>query len=149
MRKILDQGCPTAVERLERDGFIVRNTILLTPKEDTGPLEGQRVHGGLVGFALVALMPVIDIRLEGILNRCSGPLHEGLAEECGALEAPVDPAFRATPFRHRDKAGKLLACGGGRIAVALHASSPQRAIGPRRDTGYPGRLPPRASRRLA
>ena len=44
---MLEPGCPRAVERLERDGFLVRGTLLPTPKEHTAPREGQRTHGGL------------------------------------------------------------------------------------------------------
>ena len=54
-------------------------------------------------------------------DRFSGPLHEGLAEEGRTLEAPVDPAFLATPFRDRGNARELLQFGGGRRAVALFA----------------------------
>ena len=54
-------------------------------------------------------------------DRCRGPLHKGLAEEGRTLEAPVDPAFLATPFRDRGNARELLQFGGGRIAFALFA----------------------------
>ena len=54
-------------------------------------------------------------------DRFRGPLHEGLAEEGRTLEAPVDPAFLATPFRDRGNARELLQFGGGRIAFALFA----------------------------
>jgi len=95
---------------------MIRGTILPTPKEHTEPLARQRAHGGLVCFALLALLLGIDLRPEGMPERCSGPLHAGVAEACRALEAPVDAAFLATTFCHRGNAGALLEFGGGRLA---------------------------------
>src|SRR5215831_6116732 len=60
-------------------------------------------------------------------NRFSGPLHEGLAEDCRTLEAPVDPGLLATPFRHRRDARELLPCSGGGIAFALCAAGDEEA----------------------
>jgi hypothetical protein len=36
---MVDQGGPTAVERIEIDGFVIRGALLPTPKEETQPLE--------------------------------------------------------------------------------------------------------------
>ena len=74
-----------------------------------------------MGFARIALLLGIDACPEGMPDRFRGPLHEGVAEEGRTLEAPVDPAFLATPFRDRGNARKPLQFGGGRLAVALCA----------------------------
>ena len=100
------------MERLEIGRLIVREALLPTAIEDTDPCEGQGSHSRLVRFALVALLLVIDLCPEGMPDRFRGPLHEGLAEEGRTLEAPVDPAFLATPFRDRGNARELLQFGG-------------------------------------
>ena len=75
-----------------------------------------------MGLARIAWLLVINAGPEGMPDRFSGPLHEGLTEEGRTLEAPVDPAFLATPFRDRGKARELWPFGGGRIAVAWFAT---------------------------
>jgi len=101
---------------------MIRGTLLPTPKEQTEPLARQRAHGALVCFARLALLLGIDRRPEGMPERCSGPLHAGVAAAWRAREAPVDAAFLATTFCHRGQAGALLECGGGRRAVAWGAA---------------------------
>src|SRR4029434_11073310 len=76
---------------------------------------------------LVTLLLVIDTRPEGVPDRFSRPLHKRLSEECGALEAPVDPAFLAAAFGDRRDAGVLLELGGGGIAFALLAKGDKEA----------------------
>ena len=106
---------------MQIDGLIVRSSILPTPKENADPLECQSAHGGLVCFACIALLLVVDACPEGMPNRFRGPLYEGLTEEGRTLEAPMDPAFLATPFRDRCNARELLQFGGGRRAFVLFA----------------------------
>ena len=117
----MKQGGTATLECLEIDRFIVWGAILPTPREDANPRERQRAHGGVVCCALRALRLGRDLRPEGMPERGSGPLHEGVAEACRALEAPVDPALRATTCCHRGHAGALVECGGGRRAVAVCA----------------------------
>src|SRR6266853_4106830 len=115
------------MEGLKRGGRIVRSTILPTPKEETDPLEGQSAHGGLRGFALVALLLRVDPCPEGMPERCSRPLDKRLSEECRALEAQVDPRFSAAALGHWGDSGIVLEfCGGGR-ACALLAAGDQEA----------------------
>src|SRR5437870_6719138 len=109
--KIVEQGCPTAVECLERGGLIVRGTLLPTPKEHADPLARQRAYGGLVGLALVALLLGIDLCPEGMPRGFRRPCHEGVA--------PVDPRLLAATFGDGCHTGVPLEFGGRRRAVAL------------------------------
>src|SRR5437870_3041316 len=117
--KIVEQGCPTAVECLEIGGLIVRGTLLPTPKEHADPLERQRAYGGLVGLALVALRLGIDLCPAGMPRGFRRPFHEGVAAELRAWEAPVDPRLLAATFGDGCNPGVPLEFGGRRRAVAL------------------------------
>jgi hypothetical protein len=110
------------VERLERDGCIVRRALLPTPLEDTEPCEGQGASSGVVGVALVALRLGEDAGPAGMPERCSGPRDPGVAHARRPLEAPVPPGLRATPFGPWRHPGLCLACGGGGRAVAWCAA---------------------------
>ena len=126
------------MERMERDGFIVRGSILPTPKEHADPLERQSAPGGLVGFARVAVRLGVNACPEGMPDRCSGPLHEGLAEEGRTREAPVDPGLLAAPFCHRRDARALLECSGGRRAFALCTEGDEEAGSEDRASAWKG-----------
>ena len=123
----MEQCRTAAIERIEINGLIVRGSILPTPKEHAEPLERQGAYDRLVCFALLALLLVIDPCPEGMADRFRGPLHEGLAEECRTLEAPVDPGFLAAPFCHRCDARELLEFSGGGIAFPLFAEGDEEA----------------------
>ena len=117
------------MQRLEIDGLIVRRALLPTPIEDTDPFERQGPHGGLMGFALVALLLVIDLRPEGMPDRFRRPLDKRLPEELGTLEAPVHPGLLAAAFGHRRDPGIFLEFGGGGIAFALFAEGDEQPGG--------------------
>ena len=85
------------------------------------PCECQGPHGSLMGFALIALLLVIELCPEGVPDRCSGPLHERWSEELWTLEAPVDPGLLPAAFGDRYHTRLLLQCGGRGIACALVA----------------------------
>ena len=72
-----------------------------------------------MGFPLLALLLVIDLRPEGMPDRFGGPLHERLAQKLRALETPVDPGLLAAAFGDGRDPGILLQSGGGRIPFAL------------------------------
>ena len=118
-----------AFERLEIDGFIVRGAILPAPIEDADPFEGQGAHGRLMRLALVALLLVIDLRPEGMPRRFRRPLHERLAQERRALEAPVHPGFLATAFRDRGDTRIFLEFCGRGVAFPLFAKRHQESGG--------------------
>ena len=63
-------------KRLEIGGLIVWGALLPTPIQDADPFKGERPHGGLMRFALVALLLVLDLGPEGMSDRFRGPLHE-------------------------------------------------------------------------
>ena len=123
---------------MERDGRIVRRAVLPTPTQHADPLERQSAPGGLVGFARVAVRLGVDACPEGMPDRCSGPLHEGVAEEGRTREAPVDPALLATPFRDRGHARALLECSGRRRAFALCAEGDEEAGSEDRASAWKG-----------
>jgi hypothetical protein len=124
---MLEQCRSAAIERLERNGLMVRGSSLPTPKEHAEPLERQGAYGRLVCFARLALLLVIDPCPEGMVDRCRGPLHEGLAEAWRTVEAPVDPGLLAAPFGHRCDARELLECSGGGIAFPWFAEGDEEA----------------------
>jgi hypothetical protein len=103
------------------DGCSRRGARLPPPQEETTPLARQRAHGGLLRFALVALLRVIDPRPEGRPERCGGPLDARVPRDLGALEAPVPPGLLAAAFGHRRHPRVFWPCGGGR-AVAWFAA---------------------------
>ena len=108
MREVVQEWCVAAFERLEREGGIREGALLPTPREEADPFACQGASSGLVGFALVALLLGEDACPEGMPDRCSGPLHEGLAHELRTLEAPVHPGLLAAPFGHRCDPGIFL-----------------------------------------
>src|SRR5215813_12707791 len=107
------------MQRLERDGRIVRCALLPAPREDADPCEGQGPYGGLMGLALVALLLVVNLCPAGMPDRLRRPCDKRLPEELGTLEAPVHPGLLATPFGDWCDPGIFLEVGGGGIAFAL------------------------------
>ena len=114
---------------LEIDGLIVRRALLPAPIEDADPFEGQGPYGGLMGFALVALLLVVHLCPERMPDRLRRPFNERLPEEPGTLETPVHPGLLAAPFGHWRNAGIFLEFGGGGIACALFAEGDEQPGG--------------------
>src|SRR5262249_22956535 len=129
LRKIVDQGRPTVVERIEIDGLIIQGTILPTPREETDPLKCQSAHGCLVHFPLIALLLVRNPRPEGRPDRFGGPLDACVPEERGTLEAPVPPGFRAGACGDWRAPRLFLPCGGGGRAFPLFAEGDEPSRG--------------------
>jgi hypothetical protein len=125
----LDQRCATATKGLEIDGLIVRRALLPAPIEDAEPFERQGPYGGLMGFALVALLLGVNLRPERMPARLRSPFNERLPEELWTLETPVHPGLLAAPFSHRRNAGIFLEFGGGGIACALFAEGDEQRGG--------------------
>jgi hypothetical protein len=123
----MQEGCTAALERLERDGFLIRGVILPTPKEDTDPCEGSGAHGRLVCLPFVALLLIRDLGPEGMPDGCRRPCHARVAQARRTLEAPVPPGLFATACRDRCHARVCLEfCGGGE-AFALCAAGDEEA----------------------
>ena len=106
----MQEWCTAAFERLERDGFILRSVILPTSKEDTDPCECEGPHGRLGRLAFVALLLILDLCPAGVPRGFRRPLHERLAQERRALEAPVPPGLLATACCDRRNARVFLEC---------------------------------------
>src|SRR4030095_917254 len=117
------------IQRLERDGLIVRCALLPAPREDADPCEGQGPYGGLMGLALVALLLGVHLCPEGMPDRLRRPCDKRLPEELWTLEAPVHPRLLAAPFGHRGDPGIFLAFGSGGIAFALFAKGDAQSGG--------------------
>ncbi len=117
------------MERLEIGGLIVWGAILPTAIENADPLECQGPYGGLVRFALVTLLLVIDLCPEGMPDRFRCPFHERLSEERRTLPTPVHPGFLATAFRDRCDARIFLEFLGGGEAFPLFAEGHEEAGG--------------------
>ena len=79
-----------------------------------------------MGFALVALLLVVDLGPEGMSGGFRCPLDKRLSQELGTLETPVHPGLLATPFGHRRNPGIFLEVGGGGIALALFAEGDEQ-----------------------
>ena len=92
----------------------------------------------MVGFALVALLLGEDTGPEGMPDRCSGPLHKGLAHELRTLKAPGHPGLLAAPFGHRRDPGIFLEVGGGGRAVAVFAEGDEQPGGEDRARSWEG-----------
>src|SRR5262245_54079776 len=107
------------MQRLERDGLIVRCALLPAPREDADPCERQCPDGGLMGLALIALLLGVHVRPEGMPDRLRRPFDACLPEELGTLEAPAPPGFLAAPFGPRRDPVLFLEFGGGGLACAL------------------------------
>ena len=146
---MLEQGWTPVVERLARGRCVVRRAILPTPREDADPCECQGAHGGLVGFALVALLLGEDACPEGMPDRCSRPLHARVAEDRRTLEAPVHPGWLAAACGDRGDARLCLPCGGRGRAVALLAEGDEEAGGPDRPSAWEGLAEGKVGRRWA
>jgi hypothetical protein len=117
------------MKRLEIDGLIVRRALLPAPREDADPCECQGPYGGLMGFALVALLLVVHLCPERMPDRLRRPFDERVPEELWTLETPVHPGLLATPFGHRRNPGIFLEVGGGGIALALFAEGDEQPRG--------------------
>jgi hypothetical protein len=123
----VDQRCAPALERREIDGFILRRAIRPTPIAETAPFERQGPHGGLLGFALVALLLIVDLGPEGMPDRLCRPLHKGVPEERWTSEAPVPPGLLPATLGHRCDPRLFVQCRGGGIAFAWLAAGDQEA----------------------
>ena len=110
--------------RTHYTGYAPANT-----EKEYDPLERQRAYGGLMRFALVALLLVIDLCPEGMSRGFRRPFYERLSEERRTLEAPVDPGLLAAAFGHRRDAGVFLEFLGRGIAFALFAKGDEEAGG--------------------
>ncbi len=95
--------------------------------KNADPLEGQRTYRGLVGAALVALLPIVETSPEGFVNGLAGPFHKGLPDKRRALPAPVHPTLLATAFRDGCNAGVLLEFIGAHEALALFAEGREQS----------------------
>src|SRR5215471_7467808 len=115
------------MQGLEIDRLIVWRALLPASIEDADPFERQRPYGGLMGFALVALLLVVHLRPERMPDRLCSPFNERLPEELGTLETPVYPGLLATPFGHRRNAGIFLQFAGGGIACTLFAEGNEQS----------------------
>src|SRR5262245_51989555 len=115
------------MQRLEIDGLIVQRALLPASIQDADPFERQRSYGSLMGFALVALLLVVDLRPEGMPDRLRRPFDERLPEELGTLEAPVHPGLLAAAFGHWRDPGIFLQFRRGSIPCALFAKGDQEA----------------------
>src|SRR5262245_8729385 len=73
-----------------------------------------------------------------VWNGQSGPLHEGLTQELGALESPVHPAFVAAALGDRSDAGVALHLLSTDIAAALLTERGQQSRGKHRSGSRKG-----------
>src|SRR5215831_7078937 len=117
------------MQRLERDGLIVRCALLPASREEAEPCERQCPDGGLMGLALGALLLIVPLGPEGMPDRLRRPCDERLPEELGTLEAPVPPGLLTAPFRHGRAPGICLECGGGGLACAVFAAGDEQPGG--------------------
>jgi hypothetical protein len=93
------------------------------------PCERQGPYGGLMGLALIALLPVVRLRPEGMPHRLRRPFDARVPEKCGTREAPVHPGLLAAPFGDWRDPGILLEVGGGGRACALCAAGDEQPGG--------------------
>jgi hypothetical protein len=92
-----------------------------------------------MGTAFGPLLRIGGTRPERMADGCTGPFHEGLAEELRALEPPMDPTRVPAAFGDRRHARILLELRGGGLACAWFANSHEEPRGEDR-TGAWSRL---------
>ena len=86
----------------------------------------------------MALWLVVGSGPEGMPNGFSGPFHERVSQECGALPTPMDPGLIAAAFRHWRDASILLEFIGGGVAFTLFAEGDEQARGKDRTSTWQG-----------
>ncbi len=69
-------------------------------------------------------------------NRFTSPFHERVSQECGALQAPMDPGFVAAPFGHRRHTRVRLQFISGAIAFTLFAERDEESGGKDRTSAW-------------
>jgi hypothetical protein len=109
--------------------LIVRNAADPAAVEDAEPLEGESAEGGLVLHAGSLAPGVEGAGPEGARDGLPDPLDEGLAEEGGALIAPVNGGLVAAAFGDEGDAGALLDRGSVWEALTALAEGDEEARG--------------------
>src|SRR5262245_61189415 len=107
---MVDQRCPTALQRLGRDGLIVQRAFLPAPREEAAPFACEGPHGGLLGLAVVAVLLVVHRCPAGLPARLCSPGDARVPEALGPWEAPGPPGLRAAPCGPRRAPGIVLPC---------------------------------------
>jgi hypothetical protein len=107
--------------------FIVGDAVDPAAVEDADPLEGESAESGLVLHAASLASGVEGVGPERARDGLAYPLDEGLAEEGGALIAPVDGGFVAAAFGDGGNAGVLLDGGGVWEALTALAEGDEEA----------------------
>ena len=79
--------------------------------------------------ALGALLPVVGAGPGGFVDGLGCEVDEGLAQELGALEAPVHPGAVATALGDWGDAGAFLQLGGTLITISVFAEAGQKPRG--------------------
>ena len=126
------------MQRLERDGRLVRRALLPAPREDADPCERQGPHGGLMGLALVALRLGVHRRPAGRPDRLRRPGDARVPEALWTREAPVHPGLRAAPCGPRRDPSLGVECGGGGRACAWFAKGDEQPGGEDRARAWEG-----------
>src|SRR5262249_40918914 len=119
-----------AMQRLERDGLLVRRALWPAPRQNADPCARQRASGRLLGLALVALRLGGALRPAGMPERLRRPCDDRVPEALGTRAARG----------HRRAPGLWWQCCSGRRPGALCATGDEEAGS---DTG------PRPGERLA
>ena len=102
-------------------GLVVGRAVLPASIGDTDPLEGQRTQRGLMGRSARTLLRVVGFGPVAVRNGKGGPFHEGLAQELGALQPPMDPRLVAAALGDRSNPRLALELAGTGVALALLA----------------------------
>lgn len=135
----------TLLESHQVTRLVVGDVVDPAAIQDADPLEGERPERCLMASPASAAALVESFRPERAEDGLANQLDEGLTEELGAEEAPVDPTFVAAALGDGRDADVLLYGGGVREALAALAEGSEQPPGGWRSSlaTAPGLGPPR------
>src|ERR1041385_7169107 len=90
------------------EGFVIRRSRFPATKDDTDPLERECAKSGMMRLSTFAQLLVAGSSPFGFKDGAGGKLMEGLPQEFGTGQAPVNPNTSAAFFSDWSDARELL-----------------------------------------
>jgi hypothetical protein len=130
LRKLVQERCAAALERLAIAGCLLRGARLPTPRAEAEPWEGPGAPGSLGCRAWRAWRRRRALRPAGLPGGCHRPRAHRVSQALGPRAAPVAPRGRAAACRARRPARRWLAVGGAGHACSWCAAGDAAAGSP-------------------
>ena len=112
--------------------FVVGRSSFPAAKDDAYPFKGESAESRMMRFSTLPLLVVIGPSPIRLKDRTAGKLLEGLPQEFGTGQAPMNPNAGTAFFGDRSDAGELLHFSGEFKAAAVGAESGQQTRSQRR-----------------